>query len=507
MDTLFKIIKSFKKEEVRSFKLSAQKYDLDGETKAIQMFDMVRANIDLLERTEDESSLVNNLFPTSNDNLNAYYRLKNRLKKDLEKALLSLNHDIDEKISLMNLINLANIFTYKSEYELAIQYLKKAEKIAEKAEMYDLLDIVYNEILQLSHEFTSIDPLQYVEKVASNQKMRDLAAKADHTIAVLKYKLKQTNFTRSGSELLIELDSIVNGLNIENQEFNSPKLTLRIHITLRDALLLRNDFAGLEEYLIKSLKEFESTNFFNKANHPSKINLITWIINALMINKKFEESFKYSEILYSELQKYNKLFYDQYSWTYYQSRITILMSSCQIDQAMKLLEEIKELPQHKGVPFYDFAILGNLSLCYFLKQKLSPAIKTLNELLTKEKFVKHSTEQQFSLLILEAIFHFENKNFDYSEYKISELRSKFKVLLKRPEFSQDKEFLKIFSQIIQKPLGIKDEQIKKSILEFISQYPQILIGSSKYVEYNLWLGSLIKGQPYLSTLEESLGIS
>jgi tetratricopeptide (TPR) repeat protein len=500
MDAIFQIIKTFKKEEVRSFKLFTQRYATLKENKIVVLFDKIRSN----QLVIDEKELNKTLFPESPENSNAYYRLKFRLKQEVEKALLDFHHDIDVKISMMNDINLANIFTYKSTYDLSLSYLKKAEKIAEKYEFYDILEIIYNEIIALSHNFDEINPFEYIQKFKENKTKKDLSQEIDQAIATVRYRLKQTNFSKAGEEIENKLKEIVEDLQIAGEIYQTPKVKLRIHITIRDLLLHDNDFKGLEKYLIDSLEEFENSGFFSKFNHPSKINLITWIINTLNINKKYSSSLQYTERLFEELNKYGKVYYDQYIWTYYQSLIANYMSSGNLTSAIELLERIKELPAHKGVTFYDYAIYVNLTLCYYFEEKKSAGIKTLGNLLQKETFNKLSSEHQLSILMLEAILHYDNNNLDYVDYRLSDIKNKYRTLLKKDVYKDEKDFIKIMFQVLQSNTPFRDKNIQQNIKIFNEKASSLQIGSNKHIDYKLWFQSKLEKKPYYSLLLNTL---
>src|SRR5690349_14740005 len=152
MDSLLQIIKNLKKEEIRNFKIFTNRFQRSEDIKITTLFDYLRAG----KYSEDDRKLVALLFPDDVENANAYYRLKNRLKTELEKSLLNLHHNLDEKVATINFITLSSIFLYKSQYELAVYYLRKAEKVASNNEFYDLLDLIYGQLIELADNFNEI---------------------------------------------------------------------------------------------------------------------------------------------------------------------------------------------------------------------------------------------------------------------------------------------------------------------------------------------------------------
>ena len=88
------------------------------------MFDLIRSG----SYDNDEKGMIAKSFEQDKDVSNAYYRLKNRLKTEIEKSLLNLHHNLDEKIETINLVTLSSIFSYKGQYDMSLYYLKKLKR-------------------------------------------------------------------------------------------------------------------------------------------------------------------------------------------------------------------------------------------------------------------------------------------------------------------------------------------------------------------------------------------
>src|ERR1039458_7992890 len=180
MDSVHEIIKNLKKEEIRNFKIFTKRFQRQDSIKITTLFDLIRSG----KFDDDEKGLILQLFPSENNISNAYYRLKNRLKNELEKSLVNLHHNLDEKIGTINYITLSSIFSYKAQYELALYYLRKAEKTALQNEFYELLDFIYSQIIELSYNFNfdEINPLEYIEKRKENARKNSVFMEANNAI-------------------------------------------------------------------------------------------------------------------------------------------------------------------------------------------------------------------------------------------------------------------------------------------------------------------------------------
>ncbi len=502
MDSLLEIIKNLKKEEIRNFKIFTKRFHRQEDIKITTLFDLMRSGI----YDDDEKAMIAKLFAQDKDVSNAYYRLKNRLKTELEKSLLNLHHNLDEKIETINLVTLSSIFSYKGQYDLSLYYLKKAEKTALQNEYYDLLDFIYSQIIELTYNFNfdEVNPLEYIEKRKENNRKNSVFMEANNAIAAVSYSLRKSNLSKA-EDIDHTLQKALKELNIANEIYKLPNVKLKIHYCIRSVLLQNKDFSRLEKYLIESFNSFEEEKIFTKSTHMPKISLLTWIVNALMVNKKWNEAIIYTEELHEELNKFNKLYYDNFIWTYYQSLITIYISSNQIEKAIQLLVQIIEVQANKGMQsFYEFNTHVNLALCYYFKGNISEGIKVLSRLFLKDTYPKFSVENQFSISLIEIILHYENANLDYVTYRIGEIRRQFKTLLKDTLHQEEKAFLKILLNMCNKADPMHDKLLMSQMKEFASGASKVQIGSGKYIELGLWVQSKIDKKHYYSYLYEAL---
>ncbi|MFM2285968.1 MAG: hypothetical protein RLZZ543_1465, partial [Bacteroidota bacterium] len=91
MDVLYQIIEGLSKEEIRFFKIFAHRQGAESDRKDIALLDFIRK----YPHQEAESKIVSKLY--GNGDKNPFYRLKNRLLEDLNRALV-LQHNSDEEI-------------------------------------------------------------------------------------------------------------------------------------------------------------------------------------------------------------------------------------------------------------------------------------------------------------------------------------------------------------------------------------------------------------------------
>lgn len=494
MEKLTEIVRSLTKQEVRNFKIYEKRIGADRyEKKLVKLFDFLRSG----KFTEHEPELVGKFYEKTNRN--AYYRLKNRLLNNLQKSLIEFHLDVDNRMMVLGTIMLARIFYYKANYKVAFSYLQKAEKQAIQASAFNLLNLIYDEIISLSKYFFEIDPQQYL--VLKKQREAEYAQmqQVDYLLATLNHRLHKTNFGERGADLLAQLEEVQQEFELlpENQ---SEAVRIEVHKVVRNILLQKKDFDSLEGYLLSSYSDFEKANFFTRQNHREKIILITWIVNTFHKNRKFEASREWLDALSEELQAFNKLYYHTYLWTYYQSVITYYSSTGQNDKAIALLESLKAEDPAEGEVFYGaFTYLPLISL-YFNLGDHGKATENLNELLHTNHYQSLSPPIRMHLAITEVILRIEMEDWNYAHARIKALNRSHRALLKAEDYQQEKAFVSLLRAIVTKPEPFQQVRLREKMDAFLKDAERE-VGSNP-IDYVAWLMSHMHSRPYYEVLLE-----
>ena len=191
MNILLEIINSLDKEEIRFYKLFAGRTNSVDIRKDTLLFDFIKQN----REEYDEQIISEELYK---DNKNSFYQLKNRLYKDLNKSMMLQHMGKEKDIFILHFVLLSRIYKRKGKVELSFHYLKKAEKEAENIEAYELLSIIYSEILTLSYDMISVNVEEYIEKKRANNEQLNWDQEIDLLLAAVLYKIKTAqNFSKN----------------------------------------------------------------------------------------------------------------------------------------------------------------------------------------------------------------------------------------------------------------------------------------------------------------------
>ena len=407
MDVFYQIVDGLSNEEIRFFKIFAHRQGAEAERKDIALLDFIRKN----PEKNDENKIVQKLY--GNGDKNAFYRLKNRLIDDLNKSLVLQHNNDDEVLQLFQLLSLVRIYCSKSQHQIALSFLKKAEQKAKRIENHELLDSIYGEYIQLSHTLLNIDPETYITLRKENSFALARIRQLDDVLAVVSYRLKVTqNFGSQEFSFLQILENVTKQFADEKVVLASPRFRIKLYGLVSQLLLQRHDYQNLEVYLLQIWNEFLNDHVFNKNNHDTKLQLLTYIVNTLFKNGKVQESLAFAEKLFESMQEFNRLFFEKYEIFYYNALVNNYSTS-DIPKAIELLKEMQLKPNVKKMPFYELFIYLNLATSYFDLKKFSLSIKNLTKLFLLDSYKKADKSLRFKIALSELIIRFELGDTDF----------------------------------------------------------------------------------------------
>jgi hypothetical protein len=391
----------------------------------------------------------------------------------------------------MKNIILSRTFKTKGKYNIALEFLKKAEKKATQLEAYEILNIIYFEIIKLSYDISNIDVVDYIQKRKENNNKRNKIQEIDDILAAVIYRLKKAqNFSGKNAPIVSLLEKTIADFSQEKSIISSPKLRIKIFQSVSRILIQRHDFIALEDYLTHTYSEFTKDNLFNKQTHENKLRLMTFLINALFKNGKLEKSLEKTQELYEAMQEYNGFQHDKFLFFYYNS-LVINYSKTDNGKAIEILLKAKEEKIIKESDYNYFFVCSNLALLYFDRKEFKTAIKYLSRIILHENFYDFALSFQLKVVTAETIIRYEIKDFDYLEQRISQIKKEFKTIFSQNEFERERMLINIVEKLIftnnisqNKPLKLKIDKLLNSTTSRQAEETDI-------INYNKWLMTII----------------
>ncbi len=505
MRKLDAVIRSLSKQEVRNFKIYTNRIKTNNRQKKILLlFDAYRS-----EKYKSDDDLIKEVFPELNKN--AFYRLRNRLLDEIDQSLFMLYNDMDDKILVLRCIMLAKISYHKNDYKSAYSLLLEAEKQAFNSEFYDVLNVIYNEIIALSSYFAEIDPRIYIKKISDVERKFATLNELNRLIAEIAYELRSRNY-EGDSDTIQMLRSINHRLSTSEIVNNSFQAKIRVYTCIRDILYQEKKIVQLKEYLITTFNNFESNNLFSKTYHREKIEMLIWVVNILLKAKDFSLCNEYSKKLWEELNKYNKLYFEKYKWSYFQTTFMTNYFGNEIDAGIDILTEFRKdyLQNPETLVFKDLPIQIillfqlNLTVAHYANNEYNEALEQIRMFFFSDIYKKLNPQLKLNVFIVDIIVHFERGDTEYVLSRIKEVKRNLRNILSKDTYHREKEFLYILRKLISTSNPLKNKALTKRAQIFIASSPDFEPGANETIDYRIFLESKLNKVSYYKALQEHL---
>jgi hypothetical protein len=489
MDVLNNVIAVMNKEEVRNFKLWLNSTNASSARKDILLFDYIRKAADKY----DEDLIFVKLYSESDKN--SFYRLKNRLLEDIGYNLSLLHFSKHESNNLYLLMGLYNIFISRNEPDIALFYLKKAEKRALQIENFELLDIIYASFVKLSAEHTGINPEVYIMKRKENAVKLDKIRETDQTLAAVTYRLKLSqNYGKRDVELLKLLDTTIKEFAADVSIRQSKTFQTRIFRAVSQILIQNHNFIELEKFMLTTYQRFLSEKWFDKSNHETKIQMLIYIINATFKNHKFRESLDYAEALGEELSAYNDLLYKKYVFFYYNA-LVINYTQTDLTRGLKALDEAEREMKDIKNSYYDFFILLNKASLLFYQRKTNEAIKNLVKLYLNDHYKKTDASFKVKIAVAECMMQYESGDVESAVKKVEQVKKQFKSQLVSDDFKREVFVLDLLPDLISVKELKEGSKLYNQVKKFVVTKVSESVEDGEVLRYRAWLAPKVGVDP------------
>jgi len=478
MIKLYDVLENLSKEESRNLTIFLNRTNAHSDRKDVALFDYIRKNKDHI----DEQQILSKLYNNSIDK-NSFYRLKNRLLTEVNKSLLLLHFGKNEYINTLNVITLSKVFIEKSNYTIAFEYLIQAEQKATKNEFFDLLDLIYSDLIKLSYESVEFNPIEFIEKRKKNHKSLHVLQEIDDLLAALMYRIKiSQNYSTHNYQFTDVLQKTINEF-IDNDEVKkSPTLQFKIYHSISRILLQHRDYVSLEDYLKLTYSDFIKRGLFNKSNHDSKLQMLTYLVNSLFKNNKIEESLEATNNLYAAMSEFDNFLYNKYLFYYYNSLVINYQVSDK-QKAIEVLLEAKTKTEIQQLPFYTIFIYLNLAVLYFDTSDFKNARKNLAKLKLSDHFKSMDNVFRLKVNVFELLTFYELGDIDLFDYQLNIIQKDFKDVLNKDDYKREKQFVEIVSKMDK----LSADELKQKINSFYELTPENTLTDNDIINYNEWL--------------------
>jgi len=495
VDILERIIENLSSDEVRRFKILSNRFKADEEKKLIVLFDAIRNGG--FKEIEDE--VVTQLYGANTlKTKNNYYRLRNKLLSNLEKSLLFYHFNYKNTLESHSHIQLATLLKERGLYKEAFHYLKKGEKVAKKHDQFSVVEVVYDEMVQLAARDINIDIDDIIKKRKENLRKMEIQRSTNEILGMVAQKANRLNVSRGkkGESLIEMLEQIKDKLEAYSDIYHSPNGRIGVARTVCAILLRRGVYDELERYIAKTFHEFEDAKLFDRNTHSFKLLMRIWWINALRKLLRISEEAQQIKLLQKDLKLFSKQNYNEYAIYFYTSKINNEKLLGNLKEARSALKDAlgnKAVIQNDLNQLY---LLISQADQYFNEEKFIQALESIQHIMAHNRFEDLDEEAKFYLTIFELVVGHEAKEYACTANRYKSLRKKFRKFLGDAEYAKAHKFATIVMRMNTQAIEKKQISLQNTYHSFVTSYPKSEVADNHIIMYEVYLKAKLNNTSY-----------
>ena len=495
MDDLQQIVHSLSDDQQRAFRQFIQRNRFKHARIDLDLFDLFALN---KEYAKDE--IIQSLYGKKVDR-NAYHSVRKRLVKHLNEFIYLRQIDNDESLASeisKNLILVRHLFSHNLD-KLAWKYIKKSEALANKSELNQQLQMIYE--LQIEHyDATRLD-CSLKELVRRRKNVAELAQE-DQNLKIIGSFVKQEleKVKIQGEDLDLEriLDLLLNTFEMKDSLFRRPKLRYNFVLIARGIILANKAFYSFEEYIISNYNKINRSGYFD--SRPSNRLTILYIIShTLYRNKKFAEAIDYLAEMHNCLQQVGKGIHNRFNVKYH-----LLYAACEnfrgnLDKAISILEDLKTTNFVNREDEFNAQL--NLSIYYFQKDEFKRANQQLIKMGHTDNWYEKNMGVEWRLKknMIEVIYQYELERTEIALDRIDSIERIHKELLRPDKYRRVSIFLGLIKRIIKEPQVVHTTAFLDRV-EASFDWVEIEQEDLQAMSYYAWLKSKMSKRPFYNVL-------
>lgn len=498
MDDLQQIIHSLSGIEQKEFRQFIQRNRFKTARVDLDLF-----NLFVKEKEYGKTEVLDALYEHKEVDRNAYHSVRKRLVKHLNEFIYLRQIDNDESLAAeisKNLILVRHLFNHNLD-KLAWKYLKKSEKLADKSELNQQLQLIYE--LQIEHYDSNYLGLTLKDLVRKRKAVAELAQE-DQNLKIIgsfvRQELDKVKIEAQDLDLERILDLLLNTFEMKDSLFRRPKLRYNFVLIARGIILANKEFYSFEEYVISNYDKIERSGYFD--SRPShRLNMLYIVSHTLYRNKKFDLAIDYLNQMKTYLAHVGKGFFNRMNVKY-----QLLLAACENFRG-NLPESIQTLEELRKCKFVlredDFNSQLNLSIYYFQMEEYKKANQVLINLGHSDNWFEKNmgVEWRIKKNMIDVIYQYELGRTEIALDRIHSLERIHKALFATKKYQRVIVFLGLVKTLIKDPMIIQTEAFFERVeasFEWVEKSQEDLQAMSYYA----WLKSKMNKQPFYSVMRE-----
>jgi len=423
MINLNQLITSLSTEELAGFEVFLKKKNRRTDTKNLLLFNLLASG----ETNSDSICIA--LY--NNNNKNAYHALRKRLCDSLIDFIATNNLAQENDIEMLLIKNIvsARSFFQRKQFDIAFHILSKAEHLAQDHLLFPILNEVYHTQIQYAHTSSKIDLDKLITKFNQNQQYYLAEERLNIVYATIREQIKISVFQKKKIDFNSIITSALNKYQIDiNQSITFKSLYQLISIASISAFASK-DYYSIESFLITTYQKIENHQHKQKQLYYH-IQVLYLIANMYFRNKKFEDAFKYLNLMEQEMMTNKKKHMDSFTLKH-QNLLALCYNYSNQNQKAIAIAQPYISKKHSDLETRLDIILC-LCMYHFHNKNYQGALKTINTFYHSDKWYQKKAGNEWVIKknLIEILIHIELDNLNLVESRILSFKRKHTAYLK-----------------------------------------------------------------------------
>ncbi|MFT7332357.1 MAG: tetratricopeptide (TPR) repeat protein [Sphingobacteriales bacterium] len=452
MDNIKEIVKTLSSDDLKEFRIFCNRQKRIKNRMDLKLFDVLCEEIEY-----KPSQIIDKLYESKNPN--AYHAVRKRLVRNLTYFIMlkRMDNDNTSASSIMGAISLARYLFDHRSHRLAWGFLKKAEDQAINNEQFELLNGIYNLMIEYNSSSGAPDLDVIINRREKNKKLANEDEKALIAHALISKKLQEHKLNGNSVDFNRLIKKVIKDLELSETVLKRPKVLFNMVSIVRSGSLASKDFKTFEPYIIETYEAIKNRGRFSESTHYYKVQLLYMIAHVLYRNRKFEESIIYLKELEENLNAYKKVFFLQF---YPKYLLLVAAANNYLNKLPEAVEILSNALSDKSLKIGvkdQHNIILNLAVYHFNGGDFASAVKTIISFPKSDSWIEKRLGKEWLIRknLIELIIQYELGNHEIALKRINAMNKHFREMFASPIYGRAKIYMDFIKEFINDPEWVK----------------------------------------------------
>ena len=457
MDSISSIITILSKEEKRKFRVEMKQRNKRSDVKNIELFQLLDTPIQ-----QDNLDIV--LYGKSSKG--AYHALRKRLHDSLIDFIAAKNFEQEssKEMSALKLVLASRTFFQHQQFEIAFKSLAKAELIANKYDLFSILNEIYQTQILFAHLNNTLDFKKLIKKYQKNK----LNIQQEDNLNLF-YASIQDELSQKTPEVSDIIDRNLNLFNISITKNLSYTSLLKILQISNQVAHATRDYYAVLQFIEDACLKIETSERIQDTHLHDHLQILYYLSNTYFRIKKFKKSSNYLDTMNIYMQVRNKKYDSQFYPQYALIKNLLLIYSGKNEEAISNLQEF-DFKKYKNKPAQVLDLKLTQVVALFLQKKFKEAFQVYLDFNHSDTWYIKKTGYVWVIQknLIEILILIELNHFDLLESRLKSFKKKHRVHLIEHNVFRILDFLNLITVYFYKTEKIHSKEFMKKVDDLLN---------------------------------------